>query len=214
MLLLIELHLPKILRLVEVLRLFICWGCLGCLVVTTTSRHVLNKIHSLGVVLNNVLSLWWVLQWWGILFLLFLDRSWGVERIRLTAKSIDHIHLVGAPLVVVPYLISNVHHLILNCLSLLWLLLLDSVENIWLILQLLLQIDLIHQVSQAMNLNLLYLVCVFSNFLVLVYVLQLKLALNIELKGFHQVFIGVLGWFLVILPMTIQFFSEPALVIH
>ena len=65
-----------------------------------------------------------------------------------------------------------------------------------------------------MNLNLLYLVCVFSNFLVLVYVLQLKLALNIELKGFHQVFIGVLGWFLVILPMTVQFFSEPTLVIH
>ena len=55
MLLLIELHLPKVLRLVEVLRLFICWGCLE---VTPTSRHVLNKIHGLGVVLNNVLSLW------------------------------------------------------------------------------------------------------------------------------------------------------------
>ena len=59
MLLLIKLHLSKVACLVEVLRLFICWGCFE---VTATSRHVLNKIHRLSVVLNNVLCLRRVLQ--------------------------------------------------------------------------------------------------------------------------------------------------------
>jgi len=81
-------------------------------------------------------------------------------------------------------------------------------------LQLLLQVDLIHQVTEAMNLYLLYLVSVFSNFLVLVYVLQLELTLNIELEGLYQVFIRVLLWFLIIFAMTFQFFCEPTLVIH
>jgi len=145
---------------------------------------------------------------------LLLDRSRRVERIRLAAKSIKYIHLVGAPLVVVPYLISDVHHFVLNSLSLLWLLLLGSVEKVRLILQLLLQVDLIHQVTKAMNLYLLYLVSIFSNFLVLVYVLQLELTLHIELEGLYQVFIRVLLWFLIIFAMTLQFFCEPALVIH
>ena len=145
---------------------------------------------------------------------MLLDRSRGVKRIRLAAKSIEYSHLVGAPLVVVPYLICDVHHFVLNSLSLLWLLLLGSVEKVRLILQLLLQVDLIHEVTEAMNLYLLYLVSVFSNFLVLVYVLQLELTLNIELEGLYQVFIRVLLWFLIIFAMTFQFFCEPTLVIH
>ena len=65
-----------------------------------------------------------------------------------------------------------------------------------------------------MNLYLLYLVSVFSNFLVLVYVLQLKLTLHIELEGLYQIFICILLWFLIVFAMTLQFFCEPALVIH
>lgn len=65
-----------------------------------------------------------------------------------------------------------------------------------------------------MNLYLLYLVSVFSNFLVLVYVLQLKLTFHIELEGLYQIFICILLWFLIVFAMTLQFFCEPALVIH
>ena len=52
-----------------------------------------------------------------------------------------------------------------------------------------------------MNLYLLYLVCVLGNFLVLIYVLQLKLTLHIELEGLNQVFIRVLLRFLVVFAM-------------
>lgn len=95
-------------------------------------------------------------------------------------------------------------------------LLLGSVEKVRvrLILQLLLQVDLIHEVTEAMNLYLLYLVSVFSNFLVLVYVLELELTLHIELEGLYQIFIRVLLWFLIVFAMTLQLFFEPALVIH
>jgi len=65
-----------------------------------------------------------------------------------------------------------------------------------------------------MNLYLLYLVSVFSNFLVLVYVLQLKLTFHIELEGLYQIFICILLWFLIVFSMTFQLFCEPALVIH
>jgi hypothetical protein len=59
-------------------------------------------------------------------------------------------------------------------------------------LQLLLQINLVHQISQAMNLYLLDLICVLCDLLVLVHILKLQLSLHIKLEGLHKVLICVL----------------------
>ena len=80
--------------------------------------------------------------------------------------------------------------------------------------ELLLQVDLIHQVSNAMNLYLLYLVSALCNFLVLIYVLDLELSLDVELEGLHQVLISVLGWLLVVLAMALQLLGEPGFMLH
>lgn len=136
---LLELHLPKVISLVVILRLLICWGC--CLEVAArgrASRHVLHKIHRLCVVLNYVLGLGWVLQRRRILLLLLLDWSHWIEWFRLAAESIKCIHLVYVPLITKANLVRYVHHFIFNCLSLGWLLLLAKVEKARLILQLLL----------------------------------------------------------------------------
>lgn len=110
-----------------------------------SSRHVLNKIHGLSVVLNYVLGLGRVLQRGRILFLLLLAWSRWVEGIRLAAESVEHIHLVCVPLIIkATNLVGNVHHFIFNWLSLSWLLLLGEIEKSSLVLQLLLQVDLIH----------------------------------------------------------------------
>ena len=100
---LLELHLPKVISLVVILRLFICWtvsrGCLKVAAGGRSPRHVLHKIHRLSVVLNYVLGLRRVLQRRRILLLLLLDWSPWVEGFRLAAESVERIYLVYVPLV-------------------------------------------------------------------------------------------------------------------
>ena len=211
---LLELHLPKIISLVVILRLLICWGCLKVAARGRRSRHVLHKIHRLSVVLNYVLGLGRVLQWRRILLLLLLIWSSWVEGFRLAAESVERIHLVYVPLVTKANLVGYIHHFVFNCLSLGWLLLLAKVEKPRLVLKLLLKIDLIHKVSQAMNLNLLYLVSVFSDFLILIHILQLKLTLDIELESLNQVFVGAFQRLLCFCCLfTLLFLEELALVL-
>ena len=63
-----------------------------------------------------------------------------------------------------------------------------EVEKASLVLELLLQVYLVYQVSEAVDLYLLDLVSVFCYLLILWHVLYLKLAFNIKLKSFNQIF--------------------------
>ena len=65
-----------------------------------------------------------------------------------------------------------------------------------------------------MNLNLLYLVSVFSDFLILIHILQLKLTLDIELESLNQVFVGAFQRLLCFYCLfTLLFLEELALVL-
>ena len=63
-----------------------------------------------------------------------------------------------------------------------------EVEKASLVLELLLQVYLVYQVSEAVDLYLLDLVSVFCYLLILWHVLYLKLTFDIELKCLHKVF--------------------------
>lgn len=64
-----------------------------------------------------------------------------------------------------------------------------------------------------MNLNLLYLISVLSDFLVLIYVLDLELTLDIKLECLDKVLICVLGRLLIVI-VTLKLLRQSALVLH
>ena len=64
-----------------------------------------------------------------------------------------------------------------------------------------------------MNLNLLYLISILCDFLVLIYVLDLELTLDIELECLHKVLICVLGRLLIVI-VALQLLRQSALVLH
>lgn len=128
---------------------------------------------------------------------------------RLPAQLIEHVAVATKV-----YLVRQCYYFFLNCLRLRCLLL-PYREQARLVLQLLLHVYLIHEVTQTMDLCLLYLISILSYLLILIQVLKLQLTFHIELDSFYKIFICIFKWlpsvcWLICIVRTLQ---KPVLVL-